>query len=161
MTEKINIGLTDTAVDTSVQALLTYLADSNVLYVKTQGFHWNVISSDFAPLHELMQKQYEDLAESIDETAERVRMLGRMPVASLTAYAETSQLSEVKETSMSDVAMLQMLLDDHESLCRYLREQIPVVQKGGDEVTADYFIERLAVHEKAAWFLRSTIAGRA
>ena len=154
------IGLADTGVAASVQALQTYLADSNVLYVKTQHFHWNVVSSDFVALHELFQKQYEDLASSIDDTAERIRALGQYPVGSLQRYLEVATLTEESATDLPDVTMLQTLLADHEALCRFLREQIPRVQEGGDEVTADYFIARLTVHEKTAWFLRSTLAGR-
>lgn len=160
MTTHNNIGLDEQAIARSVTALETYLADSNVLYVKTQGFHWNVVSSDFASLHELLQKQYEDLAASIDATAERVRTLGQNPVASLATYMANTQLQETTETQLSDVAMLEIVLNDHETLCRFLRSAIGDVQQGGDEVTADYFIARLAVHEKTAWFLRSTLAAR-
>lgn len=160
MTSQLNIGLGEQAVDRSITVLETYLADSNVLTVKTLGFHWNIVSSDFSSLHELLQKQYEDLIESIDATAERVRMLGRRPVASLATFLASTQLSETPETELSDEAMLEVLLVDHETLCRFLRTAIGEVQQGGDEVTADYFIARLAVHEKTVWFLRSTLAPR-
>lgn len=155
MSEKL--GLSTEAVTTSVEALRTYLADSNVLYVKTQHFHWNVVSRDFVALHELFQKQYEDLAESIDETAERVRSLGENPVGSLREYIANTTLNEKVEVDIKDTEMITCLLDDHESMCRFLREKIGEVQSGGDEVTADYFISRLSVHEKTAWFLRSMI----
>ena len=158
MISHINIGLGEQAVDCSIAALKTYLADSNVLYIKTQGFHWNIVSSDFPSLHQLLESQYEDLASSIDETAERVRQLGRYPEASLETYLANTQLSEISNTQLSDTMMLEILLADHETLCRFLRTAIGEVQQGGDEVTADYFITRLTIHEKAAWFLRSTRA---
>lgn len=160
MTSHTNIGLGEQAIDSSVATLETYLADSNVLYVKTQGFHWNIVSSDFPSLHQLLESQYEDLASSIDETAERMRKLGRHPVASLETFLANTQLSETSEAQLSDTMMLEILLDDHETLCRFLRTAIGEVQQGGDEVTADYFIARLSAHEKTAWFLRSTLASR-
>ena len=160
MNTQTKLALTDDARKVSVTALEQYLADSYVLYAKTQGFHWNVLSSDFVALHELWQSQYENLAESIDETAERIRMLGAFPVASLTTFVERSQLREVTTTDMSDVAMLTETLHDHEAMVRFLREQIPLTQAPGDEGTADYFIGRLRWHEKTAWFVQSTIAGR-
>lgn len=154
------IGLTTEAIERSTTVLKQYLADSLVLYVKTQGFHWNIVSSDFVTLHELLQRQYEDLAESIDETAERIRMLGKTAPATLRGAAEQSRLDEVVDMEMADTAMLHAVLADHESLATYLREQIAAIQSAGDEGTADYLIARLRTHEKTAWFVRSTLAGR-
>ena len=153
----VSIGLTNEAVTQSVTALKRYLADSFVLYMKTQGCHWNVVSSDFGPLHEMFQKQYEDLAEANDETAERIRSLGEWAPSTLQDMLSTATLQELTSAKKSDQELLGALLADHESLCQFLREAIPAVQAGGDEVTADYFIARLAVHEKTAWFLRSTL----
>ena len=155
---KISIGLSEEAVTVSMQALKQYLADSLVLYVKTQGCHWNVVSSDFGPLHELFQKQYEDLADANDETAERMRSLGQWAPSTIPAILESKTLSDFDSSEQPDMVMVQALLSDHESMCQFLRTAIPSVQSGGDEVTADYFIERLTVHEKTAWFLRSTLA---
>ena len=157
---KVNIGMEVAGTETAVKALRQYLADSFVLYMKTQAFHWNVVSSDFGPLHEMFQKQYEDIAEANDETAERIRILGAWPPVTLAEMLQLASLEESTTVELSDVAMLQALLADHEALCQFLRTQIPAVQQGGDEVTADYFIGRLAAHEKAAWFLRSSLAGR-
>ncbi len=155
-----SIGLSVEAIDRSVEALTQYLADSQVLYTKTQIFHWNIVSPDFLTLHEMLQQQYEDLAASIDETAERVRMLGRPISGTLAAALERSQLTEVAGTDMSDVAMLQAVGADHETLAQSLRTAIPAVQALGDEGTADYCIARLRQHEKTVWFITSTIAGR-
>lgn len=152
-----SIGLTNEAITESVSALTQYLADSFVLYMKTQGCHWNVVSSDFGPLHEMFQKQYEDLAEANDETAERIRSLGEWAPSTLQDMVSTATLTEFTSATKTDKELLQALLADHEALCQFLRKAIPAVQGGGDEVTADYFIARLTVHEKTAWFLRSTL----
>ncbi len=156
----VNIGMEAAGTEIAVKALRQYLANSFVLYMKTQAFHWNVVSPDFGPLHEMFQKQYEDIAEANDETAERIRFLGMWPPVTLAEMLQLASLEESVTVELSDVAMLQALMADHEAMCRFLRTQIPVVQQGGDEATADYFIERLATHEKAAWFLRSSLAGR-
>lgn len=154
--KNITIGMNEEARNTSAASLEQYLADSFVLYAKTLGFHWNVQSSDFGQLHAFFEEQYTDLAGSLDETAERIKMMGAFAPASLAVYLEKAQLKE-ENGQLSDQDMLKALLTDHETLCQFLREQIPAVQKGGDEGTADYYIARLQVHEKFAWMLRSHI----
>lgn len=153
-----DIGLSAEVRAESIALLTQYLADSHVLFTKTQGFHWNVVSPHFQPLHAVFQEQYEAIAESIDETAERIRMLGELAPASLKGFLEQSQLEEGRG-DVSDQDMLKWLLGDHELLIRWLRSAIAMTQAQGDEGTADYFIGRLRAHEKTAWMLRSTIVG--
>lgn len=152
----IDIGLSDEARAKAAELLIQYLADSQVLYNKTQGFHWNVESSDFAELHGVFGGQYEEIGESIDETAERIKMLGLYAPASLGGYAERSQLETAHE-QVGDQDMLKWLLGDHEMLIRWLRGAISELQSINDEGNADYLIGRLRAHEKTAWMLRSTI----
>lgn len=154
--ETINIGLTDESRTAVIELLKKYLADIQVLFNTTQGFHWNVRSNDFAELHGVFQGQYEELAEAIDVAAERIRILGAYAPASLERYLELAELSAAPE-NMSDVEMVRYLLSDAESLVRSLRAAIVVAQEAGDEGTADFFIQRLQVHEKTAWMLRSTL----
>lgn len=153
----INIGLDESTRQKSVVSLEQYLADCMVLQVKTQGFHWNVESSDFGQLHALFQSQYEDLFAANDETAERIRILGDKVIAQMQRFSEISALKKVPETDFSDHAMLTTLIRDHEHCAQYLRAQITSLQPSKDEGTIDYFITRLQVHEKTAWVLRSHI----
>lgn len=152
----INIALSTEAREATVTSLTQYLADSYVLYAKTHNFHWNVEGRHFRDLHKLFQDQYEDLAESVDETAERIRMMGEYAPGTLKHFIEVAQITEATEVP-SDVDMVTTLHGDHELLARALREYISKLQEGGDEGTADYFIKRLQVHEKTAWMLRSML----
>jgi len=152
----LNIGLTDDAREQAIGLLTQYLADTQVLANKTQGFHWNVRSTDFAELHGAFEAQYDALFASIDKTAERIRMLGAYAPASLSLYAERTQL-ETAHDGVSDQDMLKWLVGDHELLIKWLRDAIKELQALGDEGNADYFIGRLRFHEKTAWLLRSSV----
>ncbi len=157
---KINIGLTDDARTVTINALKQYLTDSMALALKTQGFHWNVEGPHFGPLHALFQTQYEDLFAANDETAERIRMMGEYAPSSLAHFHQAATIEQAPEAAVKDTEMISELCKDHERLCRNLREAIPLVQKGGDEGTADYFIARLQQHEKTAWMLRSHVVAQ-
>lgn len=136
------------------QLLIQTLADTYVLYLKTQNFHWNVVDPRFSDLHSFFQKQYEELAEAIDVIAERIRMLRFRAPASMQEFLEISSLEE----SIGDISadeMIQILLNDHESIASKIRPYIPEAQKKGDEGSADLLIQRLRSHEKTAWMLRS------
>ena len=151
----IKTGLTDSQGKTVADELAKLLADSYFLYLKTQNFHWNVSSPQFHSLHLMFEGQYEELADAVDEIAERIRALGRPAPAS---FKQFSKLSDIKEATNvpTDKQMVAQLLADHESICRTLRSSLKIVQKAGDEGSADLMIARLQAHEKAAWMLRST-----
>jgi starvation-inducible DNA-binding protein len=136
------------------QFLSLILADTYVLYVKTQNFHWNVIDPRFYSLHQFLEKQYEELADALDELAERVRMLGERSPGSLKQFLEMTSLKE-SDGDLNGDDMLQQLLTDHEIICGQLRERIDQSSELGDEGTADLLIQRLRAHEKSAWMLRS------
>lgn len=137
--------------------LAHFLADTYLLYLKTQNFHWNVEGKDFYSLHKMFEEQYQELAAAIDEIAERIRALGCKAPAS---FAQYSQLSSIKEerNDISAENMVKKLLEDHETLADHVAHLIPKAQKAGDEGTADLLIQRLKVHEKTAWMLKSTLA---
>ncbi len=131
------------------------LADTYTLQLKTQYYHWNVTGPFFGSLHELFGKQYDQLSLAVDEIAERIRSVG---FASPGTYREFSELSNIKEDkSLPDSyqAMIKNLVEGHETVIRYLRDNIAELQKHGDEASADMFIGRLEEHEKTAWMLRS------
>ena len=130
------------------------LADSFVLYVKLQGCHWNVVDERFHALHALFQEQYAELAEAIDEIAERIRILGEVAPATLREFLDLTQLSEGVSSS-SGQEMLEELLKDHELLINSIKDWVTRAQELGDEGTADLLVGRLRAHEKAAWILKS------
>lgn len=130
------------------------LADTYILYIKTQNFHWNIVDSRFYSLHLMLEKQYEELAEGIDELAERIRMLGFKSPGSMHEFLEISSLDEA-EGDLSADKMLQQLLEGHDKISSQIRPKIEEASKIGDEGTADLLISHLRFHEKTAWMLRS------
>jgi starvation-inducible DNA-binding protein len=136
------------------QTLAYILSDTYVLYTKTQNFHWNLIDPRFFSLHVLFEMQYQELAEALDDIAERIRMLGIKAPASMQEFLEMTSLRESNDDLTGD-EMLEQLLQDHEDVANNIRPNITQIQKLGDEGTADLLIHRLRKHEKIAWILRS------
>jgi starvation-inducible DNA-binding protein len=134
--------------------LAQLLANTYLVYVKTQNFHWNVVDERFYSLHQMFEKQYEDLAEAIDEIAERMRALRTKVPGSMRSFLEICSLEEA-DHDLDAQMMIRQLYEDHMAIANQLRPQIHEVQKLGDEGTADLFIQRLKYHEKTAWMLRS------
>lgn len=136
------------------RVLSQMLADTYVLYVKTQNFHWNVVDPRFYQLHKFFEGQYEELAEALDIIAERIRMMGGKSPGSMHRFLELSTLKESDE-ELSTYEMLQQLTQDHIFMSDSTRFLIEEVSKFGDEGTADMMINRLRSHEKNAWMLQS------
>lgn len=137
-------------------ALQIFLANMYSLYLKTQNFHWNVSGSEFYSLHILFEKQYEQMAEAIDEVAERVRALGFYVEASFLGFKRNSSLRE-EDQVLSSKDMLRHLLEGHEELIRQGRALSAVADKERDCATMDLMGRLLNVHEKFAWMLKSQI----
>lgn len=152
----ININLEDSVRQQIAHQLGLILADIYVLYVKSQNFHWNIVDPRFYSLHKFLEEQYEALAEAVDEVAERIRMLGEKTPATLKQFLDKTSLEEPNDDFSGD-EMLEILLRDHETIIRQLREQIPATAKLGDDGTADLLIQRLRFHEKTAWMIRSQL----
>jgi starvation-inducible DNA-binding protein len=150
---KAEIGLEDNARQAVAESLAKLLADTYVLYVKTQNFHWNVTGPRFPQLHTLFQQQYEELSAATDEIAERIRALGHPAPGTM---AEFLKLSSVKElpSGLDAEAMVRALLADHETVIREARAAQREIQEAGDEESSDLVIGRLAAHGKTAWMLR-------
>lgn len=140
-----------------IDLLSHFLADTYVLYLKTQNFHWNVKGPYFYSLHNLFDEQYRELAAAIDEIAERIRALGGITPASFSQFTQLSSLKDEKGSDQSSETMLQKLLKDHEMLIQSASDMIPKSQHAKDEGTADLLIQRLKAHEKMAWMLRSSL----
>lgn len=136
------------------QELSVLLADTYLLYVKSQNFHWNVSDPRFHSLHEFFEEQYELLADAVDLIAERIRALGSKSPASMQEFLNLTRLEEAPTTLSAD-EMLKSLLHDHESIIQWLRAAIDSTAQRGDQGTSDLCIERLREHEKTAWMIKS------
>lgn len=152
---KPNLGLASKSRDTVTALLARLLADEHVLYVKTRNFHWNVTGLDFGSLHALFEKQYDELAEAIDEIAERLRSLGGIAPGSMKEFLKLARLDEQPGGRLEAEKMIAALLSDHETVVRTLREDIEAAGKAGDEGTADFLTGLIESHEKTAWMLRA------
>ena len=158
MTEPlIDIGIGDTDRQAITDGLSLLLADSYTLYLKTHNYHWNVVGPMFQTLHLMFETQYNELALAVDLIAERIRSLGSPAPGS---YREFTQLSSVveEEDRPDATEMIRRLVAGQETVARTARSIFPLVEKAHDEPTADLLTQRLQVHEKTAWMLRSLLA---
>ena len=140
-----------------VDGLARVLADSYTLYVKTHGHHWNVTGPHFPALHAMFEEQYTELAAAVDQIAERIRALGAPAPAGYRAFGELTSIEE-KDGTLSAQDMVADLLAGHETVAATAADTLKAAEEAGDEVTADLMIQRLTVHDKTAWMLRSTLA---
>jgi starvation-inducible DNA-binding protein len=132
------------------------LADTYVVYLKTHNFHWNVEGPMFQTLHQMFMEQYTETWNAIDLVAERIRSLGHYAPGT---YAEYLKLARVKETAGVPKAeqMVKLLIDGQEAIVKTAREVLPVAEGANDEPTLDLLTQRMQVHEKNAWMLRSLL----
>ncbi len=137
-------------------ALKKVLADNYALYLKTQNYHWNVEGPNFKPLHLLFEEQYTDLATAIDTVAELIRGLGEKAPGTFDAYTKTASIKPGNENASAD-QMVKELVKDQGLIEKTLQQAFDVAQKAGDEVVAGFMVERLTVHRKAAWMLKSSL----
>jgi starvation-inducible DNA-binding protein len=152
----MNMGMSDHDRLEVTKTLSNLLANTYVLYLKTQNFHWNVTGPMFQPLHSLFESQYKALAEAVDEIAERIRAMGEYAPASLSQYLDLSLIEESIDVPSAE-GMVAQLLEDHETIVRAMRDSFEIIDDANDEVTADLFVQRMTFHEKTAWMLRATI----
>lgn len=153
----IDIGLSNKDRKKIVEGLSKLLADSYTLYLKTHNFHWNVTGPMFQTLHLMFEAQYNELALAVDLIAERIRALG-LPAPG--TYHDFSKLTSIKEPKGVPTAkeMIQQLVDGQEAVVKTARSIFPLVDEAHDEVTADLLTQRMQIHEKTAWMLRSLLA---
>jgi starvation-inducible DNA-binding protein len=153
----INIGIGESERRGIAEGLSRLLADTYTLYLKTHNYHWNVTGPMFQTLHLMFEQQYNELALAVDQIAERIRALG-FPAPG--TYAEFSRLSSVNEEEGVPNAreMIRKLVEGQETVARTARTIFPTVEDANDQPTADLLTERMQVHEKTAWMLRSLLA---
>ena len=154
---KIDIGIDDRSRKDIAGGLSRLLADTYTLYLKTHNFHWNVTGPMFNTLHLMFEQQYTELATAVDEIAERIRALGEAAPGSYSQYAALSSIRE--ETGVPSAEdMIRQLVADQEAVVRTARSVFPVAEEASDEPTADLLTQRMQVHEKTAWMLRSMVS---
>jgi starvation-inducible DNA-binding protein len=153
---QVNIGIEAGAREEIAAGLSRLLADTYTLYLKTHYFHWNVTGPMFQTLHLMFETQYTELALAVDLIAERIRALGFTAPGS---YSEYAKLSSIPETTTVPKAeeMIKLLVEGQEAVCRTARSIFPISEKVSDEPTADLLTQRLQLHEKTAWMLRSLL----
>lgn len=152
----IDIGIPETQRREIATGLSRLLADTYTLYLKTHNYHWNVTGPMFTTLHTMFEEQYQELALDGDEIAERIRALGIFAPGSYSRFKELTQIDE--ETRVpSAQEMIQQLVLGQETVVRTAREIFPVIEAANDEPTADLLTNRMQIHEKTAWMLRSLL----
>ena len=139
-----------------VENLKTLLANTYALALKTQNYHWNVTGANFKTLHLLFEEQYDDLSLAVDAIAERIRALGEKAPGSFKIYDKLSIIKDANENASSS-QMLKELAEDQTIILDILKKVIALAQDKKDEVTTDLAIQRMAIHEKASWMLKSSI----
>ncbi|MDE1193288.1 MAG: DNA starvation/stationary phase protection protein [Arachidicoccus sp.] len=153
----IEIGISDKNRQEVANALNKLLADEQILYAKTRNYHWNIESSNFMEMHLFYERLYTELAETIDEIAERIRKIGHYAQGRLEDFLAQANLLEGEYTNDQDT-QLKNLLDDHETLIREIRKMIDDFEdKYKDKGSADFATGVLKQHEQWAWFVRSYI----
>jgi starvation-inducible DNA-binding protein len=152
----VNIGIAERDRAKIAAGLSHLLADTYTLYLKTHNFHWNVTGPMFQTLHLMFETQYNELALAVDLIAERIRALGYPAPGT---YREYAKLSSIQETEGVPEAreMIRLLVEGQEAVVRTARGVFPAVEKANDEPSADLLTQRMQVHEKTAWMLRSLL----
>lgn len=153
--EALNTGLDKKARMQVAKALSQALAETYMLQLKTQFYHWNVTGPHFIALHEMFGAQYDAIVQAVDALAERIRALGGTAPGTFREFSALSGLTEDKSVPANWQAMVKNLLTAHETVVQNLRKSIEVAQHFKDEATTDMLIGRLDYHEKTAWMLRS------
>ncbi|PHS71010.1 MAG: DNA starvation/stationary phase protection protein [Methylophaga sp.] len=151
----INIGINENDRINIAEGLKRLLADSYTLYLQTHNFHWNVTGVQFRELHLMFEEHYTELAIAVDDIAERIRTLD---VAAPGTYKEFSKLSSIEEVEgvPSASEMVDLLTKAHEQVIKTSREVLKLAQDADDESTASLVSDRMRIHEKTSWMLRST-----
>jgi starvation-inducible DNA-binding protein len=153
---QIDIGISAKDRKEIADGLARLLADTYTLYLKTHNFHWNVTGPMFNTLHLMFEAQYNELALAVDLIAERIRALGYPAPGSYKAYAGLSSIKEADGVP-SAKAMIAQLVKGQEAVVKTARSIFPAVERANDEPTADLLTQRMQVHEKTAWMLRSML----
>lgn len=152
----INIGISDKDRKKIADGLSRLMADTYTLYLKTHNFHWNVTGPMFNTLHLMFEEQYNELWQAVDQIAERIRALGFPAPGSYKEFAKLTSIPEADGVPSAE-EMIRQLVEGQEAVARTARQNFPAVDGANDESTADLLTQRMQVHEKSAWMLRSLL----
>ena len=152
----MKIGIQKEDLELSIKSLTTVLANEMIIYTKTRNFHWNVSGPSFMEMHELFEKQYNELAQMIDEVAERIMKLGGHAIGTMQEFLDHTTLNDLSKAKDRD-SMISELLADHEQVTREIREVISSVDESNDFGTADFLTGITRKHETNSWQLRKYI----
>ena len=156
MTTQTNIGIKKEKLNEGSYILSKILSDEFLLYTKTRNAHWNVEGIDFSAKHIFFESQYEQLDDTMDNVAERIRMLGDYAPATLSQFLRLTHLTEQSREKNDSAGFIRELLADHESIIVYLRENISrFADEFNDFGTSDFITGLMETHEKMAWMLRA------
>jgi starvation-inducible DNA-binding protein len=152
----IDIGIPEKDRAKTAEGLSKLLADTFSLYLQTHNFHWNVEGPMFNTLHLMFMDQYTELWNALDQVAERIRSLGYPAPGTGRQFGKLSSVREVDGVPEA-MEMVRLLVAGHEAVARTARDVLPAAENGDDEATIDLIVQRLQVHEKTAWMLRSLL----
>ena len=153
---RIEIGIEEQDRQRLAESLSRLLADSYSLYLKTHNFHWNVTGPMFQTLHTMFEMHYMELATAVDLVAERIRALGHPAPGSYAAFGRLSSIPDTDGVPKA-VDMIRLLVEGHEAVIRTARDVVALAEDVHDQATADLGTQRLQVHEKTAWMLRTLL----
>ena len=154
----LDIGIPDAQRQHIATGLGQLLSDTFVLYGKTHGFHWNVTGPMFNSLHLMFEGQYTELWDALDEIAERIRALGHPAPYGGANFAALASIPETQGVPAA-MDMVRELVAGHEAVARTARQAFALADEANDQPTADLLTQRLQIHEKTAWMLRSLLEG--
>ena|ERR1700753_2192206 len=150
------IGINEESRKAVSDQLVKLLADEFVVYTKTRNAHWNVEGTDFHSMHLFFESQYEQLDDTMDSVAERIRTIGHYAPATLKSFLDLTHLTEKTRDKNDSMSFIKELLEDHESIIEFIRGNIdPFASKYHDYGTSDFITGLMEEHEKMAWMLRS------
>ncbi len=155
-TQAINIGINESDRLDIATGLSRLLADSYTLYLKTHYYHWNVTGPMFNTLHLMFETQYNELALAVDLIAERIRALGVYAPGTYKEFAKLTVIAEDTDVPKAQ-EMIKNLVEGQEAVVRTARSLFSIVEKANDEASADLLTQRIQLHEKTAWMLRSLL----
>ena len=153
----IQIGINEADRAAIAKGLSKLLADTYTLYLTTHNFHWNVTGPMFNTLHAMFMQQYTELWNAVDPIAERIRALGHWAPGSYAQFAALASMADAPASPPKALDMVRQLVKGHETVARTAREVFPLADQANDQPTADLLTQRLDVHEKTAWMLRSLL----
>jgi starvation-inducible DNA-binding protein len=155
--QPVNIGISEQDRAAIANGLSRLLADTYTLYLTTHNFHWNVTGPMFNTLHQMFMQQYTELWNAVDPIAERIRALGHWAPGSYRQFGSLASIADAPAIPPKALEMIRILRQGHETVARTAREVFPLAAKADDQPTADLLTQRLDVHEKTAWMLRSLL----